>query len=286
MIKSTILLAQVPRDTSYTVDNTVKKVQKQYPDMEVEGVQPHSFESVSTTNNIVYKNTGRDLMANLFVPKTDANGFAVLLIHGGGWRAGSPALMTPIAKRLAEEGFLVMVPEYRLSLESIYPAAVNDLKDAISWVEDNHGIPRTEIVIMGCSAGGQLAALIGTTTPVMAIVDVDGVLAFKHPDSEEGAVAAQWLGGNYNEIPKVWKEASALTHVSDNTPPTLFLASKYPRFLAGRQEYMKVLQNAGTFTEVKFLNDAPHSFWLLTPWFEPTMNYTIDFLNRVINTED
>lgn len=287
---STMLVAQVPRDTSYTLANTVAKHRKYYPQLDVQGVMPVSPESVDISFAAPYKALDdRELTANLFSPKEITRAPAVLLIHGGGWRAGLPELMTPIAEQLAVSGYFVMVPEYRLSLEAAYPAAVEDLKDAISWMKEHQSsldIDSNRIAVIGCSAGGQLAALLGTTTPLKAIVDIDGVLAFKHPDSEEGTMAAQWLGGSYEEKPGIWEEASALAHVSRSTPPTLFLASKYPRFLAGHQEFMDVLNVSGVYTEMVQLDNAPHSFWLMTPWFEPTIKYIIDFLNKTLQRTD
>lgn len=290
LIAGWVVVGQVPRDTSYTVSNTVAKVLRHYPNLDVQGVEPNNPESVTSTFDVAYKDLGyRSLVANLFIPKEKRVSAAILMIHGGGWRAGSPGLMTPMAERLAEAGYLVMVPEYRLSMEALYPAAIDDLKDALQWMRDRSkamGMNTNRMVVLGCSAGGQLAALLGTTTDVQAIVDIDGVLAFKHPDSEEGAMAAQWLGGTYEEVPELWQEASALTHVSASTPPTLFLASKYPRFLAGRQEYMQILEEAGTYTAVRVFEDAPHSFWLLSPWFEATVVEVIKFLNDTILEQD
>ncbi len=290
LIAGWVVVGQVPRDTSYTVSNTVAKVLRHYPNLDVQGVEPNDPESVTSTFDVAYKNLGyRSLVANLFIPKEKRVSAAILMIHGGGWRAGSPGLMTPMAERLAEAGYLVMVPEYRLSMEALYPTAIDDLKEALQWMRDRSrtmGMNTNRVVVLGCSAGGQLAALLGTTTDVQAIVDIDGVLAFKHSDSEEGAMAAQWLGGTYEDVPELWHEASALTHVSASTPPTLFLASKYPRFLAGRQEYMQVLEEAGTYTAVRVFEDAPHSFWLLSPWFEATVVEVIKFLNDTILVQD
>ncbi len=278
--------AQVPRDTSYTVEGTVAKIAKAYPHHDIKGVTRQKPGSVQVRKDVVYKQVGqRLLLSNLFVPKEKNVKGAILLIHGGGWRSGSPGLMTALAEQLTLAGYVVMAPEYRMSLEAVYPAAVNDLKDALSWLQDyvvSAGLDTENLVVMGCSAGGQLAALIGVTVPVSAIVDIDGVLAFKHPVSQEGGMAAQWLGGTYEQAPETWREASALTYVSADTPPTLFLGSKHPRFLAGIDEYTDILKGAGTYTEVQILQDAPHSFWLVTLWFEPTIGYILNFLNHVL----
>lgn len=290
-----------PRDTSYTAQSTLLKVRKYHPDLEVSLAVSGTTEIA--TEEVVYCTLGerRKLSANIFYADANQNSPGVLLIHGGGWRTGDKSLMTALSERLARAGYVVMAPEYRLSLEAPFPAAVYDLKAAIRWMRANahkYHLDTSRIAVAGCSAGGQLAALIGTTnhdpafegmnnpkysSAVSAIIDIDGVLAFHHPDSREGAMAAQWLGGTYGEVPAKWEQASALTHVDETTPPTLFIGSAYPRFLAGREEFAAVLEDAGIKTETRIFEDAPHSFWLLNPWFEPTVEYVVGFLNVILH---
>jgi pectinesterase len=166
---------------------------------------------------------------------------------------------------------------------------------------DEYSADTSKIAMLGVSAGGQLAALTGTTngvkklegnggnekesSRVQAIIDIDGILAFKHPESAEGAVAAAWLGGTYEEKPEVWKEASALTHIDKNTPPFLFINSSLPRFHAGRDDVIKKLDNLKIYSEVHTIEDTPHPFWLFHPWFEPTVNFTVSFLDRIFKTK-
>lgn len=292
----------IPRDTSYTVVSTLKKIRKEYKAIEVTAVLSNPSPRITIKKDIIYSTIAkRKLTADLFYlskPKHDLP--CIVMIHGGGWRAGDKSLNTPMAERLADAGYVVMSVEYRLSLEATYPAAVQDLYDAIAWIDKHarkYHINMNKLAVLGCSAGGQLAALVGTTynkpitfnslvrqrrnVKINAIVDIDGILAFKHPDSQEGKVASEWLGGTYEEKPEAWTEASALTHVDAYTPPTLFIASKYPRFLAGRQEFISTLDKYGTKYQAHFLENAPHSFWLLNPWFEPTVRYVIEFLDEV-----
>lgn len=205
-----------------------------------------------------------------------------------------------MAQQLAARGYVTAVAEYRLSLEATFPAAVHDLKAAIRWMRANNSdfnLDTTKIAVYGTSAGGQLAALIGTTnnhpdmedlegfagfsSDVQAIIDVDGILAFKHPESEEGTMAAQWLGGSYEEVPENWIKASALTHVDANTPPILFISSSFPRFHAGKQDMIEILEEHYIYYESYEIPDSPHSFWLVYPWFKPTLEYTSDFLDKV-----
>lgn len=243
----------------------------------------------------------RELSLNLFYPSSKSGlRPAVVLLHGGGWRSGNPSMPEPIAVELAARGFIAATVEYRLSLEALYPAAVHDVKAAIRWLRANAGdldLDAGKIAVMGFSAGGQLAALVAVTgnnphfegaggnagypSAVQALIDVDGVVAFIHPDSKEGAMAAQWLGGTAGEIPGIWEEASALTHVNKHSPPTLFLGSQFPRFLAGHKEMMEKLRSAGIYCEAHYFDNTPHPFWLFHPWFEPTVDYAFQFLNKV-----
>ena len=96
-------------------------------------------------------------------------------------------------------------------------------------------------------------------------------------------VAGLWLGGLRDENFKNWKEASPLEYVGENTPPTLFINSSRPRFHAGRDDMVKILNENGIYSEIHTLEDAPHSFWLLEPWFQPTLDYTVSFLNKIFN---
>ena len=306
LLLSVILRAQhpgFPRDTSYTLKSAYKKYVKYYPDIKlIQAILPKGVEEY---RDVVYKNTGtRDLHLDVFVPQqTESEKPGVLLIHGGGWQSGSKELLIPLAMQLAAQGFVTATVEYRLSLEAPYPAAVYDIKYALKWLKKNaekYHLDTTRIAVLGTSAGGQLASLVGTTannpsfenpkddltnsTAVQAIVDVDGVLAFIHPDSKENKVAAHWMGGDSIEAREIWLEASALTHTDGHTPPMLFLASKYPRFLAGRQDVMAILDQHHIYNETHFLEDAPHSFWLFDPWFDPSIEYISHFLNKVLGS--
>ena len=229
-----------------------------------------------------------------------------MIIHGGGWRSGNRSQHYPLAQRLAQFGYVCFTPEYRLSTEALYPAAVNDLKAAIKWIyghaKDYH-IDTTKIAVAGFSAGGELAAFLGTTgnsdafdghscnpyhsSKIHAIIDIDGILAFIHPESGEGddrkktSAATYWFGYSKNENPELWKQASPLTHVGKNTPPTLFINSSVERMHAGRNDFMDVLKGNHIYTDVKTFKDAPHSFPLFHPWFEPTVKYIDGFLRKV-----
>lgn len=298
--------ALIPSDTSFTVYGTYLKERKTRPFIQI--AQPVVPQGVKTKENIVYSSVGnRDLHADVFYPakKTKKGYPAVVMLFGGGWKSGDKSQNVPIAKQLAGKGYVAVTIEYRLSPEAQYPAALHDVKAAIRWLRANaknlHA-DKSKVATLGMSAGGQLAALAGTTngitklegnggntkqsSDVQAIIDIDGILAFHHPESAEGKVAAEWLGGTYEEKPDIWKEASALTYVSKNTPPCLFINSSNPRFHAGWDDMIKELNGLGIYSEVHTFPDTPHPFWFFHPWFEPTVKYTLEFLDKMFKNQN
>ncbi|MFD1874463.1 alpha/beta fold hydrolase [Hymenobacter bucti] len=299
-----------PRDTSFTVHSAFVKEKKHHPDISI--ARPTLPATVRAAYDVTYCTLGaRNLRLDIFYPKAKhRQGYpAVLLIHGGGWRSGDRSQHVPMAQQLAARGYVTATVEYRLSTEAHYPAAVHDLKAAVRWLRASAGrypIDTTTIAVWGFSAGGQLAALVGTTngyaplegtagntshsSSVQAIVDVDGTLSFTHPESGERAndkpsPASYWFGGLSTEKPDLWAEAGGLNHVSAQTPPIAFINSSVDRMHAGRDDMVKQLDASHIYHETHTFPEAPHPFPLFNPWFEPTLNYTADFLRVVFTTK-
>lgn len=296
----------IPVDSSYSVENVYQKEIKRFP--QITPARPRATALVKEKREIIYSviddstNGRRQLRMNIFYPAAkDQPRPAVALIHGGGWRSGNYTMPEPSAIEFAARGYVAATVEYRLTPEKGYPAALHDVKAAIRWLRAHHkeyNIDTSKIALMGFSSGGQLAALAAVTTDayfegfggnarhssaVQALVDVDGVIAFIHPDSQEGVMAAEWLGGTAAENPEIWDEASALTYAGKDSPPTLFIGSQFPRFLAGHKEMIHKLDKAGIYCEAHYFENTPHPFWLFHPWFEPTINHATKFLDKVFN---
>jgi len=297
-------------DTSYTTYKAYNDIKKALPDVPISWVLDKKTASVSEERNITYASIGkRSLKLDAFFPrkKSKSSRTAILIIHGGGWRTGTRAQHIPLAQHLANLGYVCFTPEYRLSTEALFPAGVHDLKAALRWIRANaqkYHADTTKIATLGFSAGGQLSALLGCTgdnptlegnigtlehsTKVNAVVDIDGILAFIHPESGEGddsksiSAATYWFGYSNFENPKIWHQASALTYANAQTPPTLFLNSREDRMHAGRTDYINILEKNKIYSEVRVFPDSPHSFCLFNPWFEATVKYVDDFLGKVL----
>ena len=286
-------------DTSYTIKSTYAKLIKQYPFIKI--AQAENNKNINQVFNVVYdQQENRALHLDAFFNKEKKQNPAVIMIHGGGWRSGNKNQMQVLAQEIASKGYSCFAIEYKLSLEAKYPQGIYDVKNAIKFIKDNakrFHVDPNKIAILGCSSGGQMAALIGTTngnlafedslnqskstSKVQAIIDIDGILAFKHPESKEAEMASFWLNGSYDENPENWNNASALNHTNKDTPPTLFINSSFDRFHAGRDDMIAILNKNNIYSTVKTIENSPHSFWFFQPWFNETVVYATQFLDKI-----
>ncbi len=278
-------IVERPNAQPYTIESTFEKLKKKYP-----FIRPLNLgfpDNIIATRNVEYKNSaGRILKADIYHPFTYGQNYpAIILVHGGGWISGSKENERYLAQEIASKGYVAMAINYSLSDAAKYPAAVEDIQDALKFLKKHHkefSLDKNKIAIGGNSAGAQLATLVGVKNKVQAIVNIDGIVSFIHPESEEGTYASYWFGATKSQNFQLWKEASPLEYVGKNTPPTLFVNSSQPRFHAGRDDMIKLLEKNKIFCEVHEITDSPHSFWLVQPWFDETLKYIVEFLDKVL----
>lgn len=294
-------------DTSYTTYSAYKKLIKDFPEITI--VPEFHYAGITEQKGLAYCTINqRKMIIDAFFPKKKSSKklTGVIMIHGGGWRSGNRSQHYPLAESLAHLGYVCFTPEYRLSTEALFPAAINDIKAAIRWVKKNaatYHLDTSKIVIAGFSAGGELAAFMGATgnmplfegcncnagipTNVDAVIDIDGTLSFVNAESGEGddskhtSAATYWFGYPKKGNEVLWEAASPLSYVGYQTPPTLFINSSLDRMHAGREDYIEVLDSNHIYSEVHTFKESPHSFCLFNPWFEPTIKYINDFLKKV-----
>lgn len=303
----TVTQVDDPTNT-YSAQTTYQKLIGNHPFIAIAIMEPPA--SVKAIKNITYVKYGnRALQLDLYLPKTAHKKLtpAIVFVHCGGWKHGYRENFTPMAIRMAEQGYAAATITYRLSPEAQYPAAIHDVKAAVRWVRTHakqYGIDAKHIAIAGGSAGGQIASLVGvtngdekfdpqmksskTSSAVQAIINVDGLsdfttetaLKFEDDPNKKPSAAGAWFGGRYSEKTVLWEEASPINHASKNTPPILFIGSAQTRFSVGREEMIEKLKPLGVSTQVVLLPNTPHSFWMFDPWLAPTVNATVDFLSK------
>lgn len=194
---------------------------------------------------------GKSLRLDLYLPPREEGGRlpVVVWIHGGGWLGGDKS-GTPAPEVLGNR-YAVASITYRLSWEATFPAQIHDGKAAVRWLRahaDRYGLDPERIGVWGASAGGHLAALLGTSGGVAELEGavgghldqesrVQAVCVFFGPTDllaalEPGAWPSQasstspvalLLGGPVVEQADLARLASPVAHVSADDPPFLLV---------------------------------------------------------------
>lgn len=204
-------------------------------------------------SDIVYGKGGEEpLKLDLTRPKQGEGPFpALVFVHGGGWVAGHKEDFRHFMFPLTQKGIVCISMEYRLAPKAHFPAQIEDVKCAVRWLRANaakYHIDPDRIGAMGGSAGAHLVALLGTTngdkrfegsgghpeqsSAIGMMVCLSGpydlALAYrnsvKQRSKEGGAVRGMleaFLGGNPEQKPTLYADASPITFVSKRTPPAL-----------------------------------------------------------------
>ena len=124
-----------------------------------------SGSQVQIEKDVVYAtHEGEALKGTLYRPAGAGPFPAIVALHGGGWRQASPTVYQNLGPWLAERGYLVFAPVYRSAKAGApsYPKAVHDVRAAVQFVKGaGLGADPARVALMGESAGGHLASLVG-----------------------------------------------------------------------------------------------------------------------------
>lgn len=209
--------------------------------------------SITTLRDIEYVPGGHERQKlDLYLPKTDDSQSSmkrplIVWIHGGAWLAGSKDDCPAV--RFVHDGYAVASINYRLSQHAVFPAQIQDCKAAIRWLRanaDKYGIDPDRFGVWGASAGGHLAALVGTagdvndfdvgpnagvSSRVQAVCDFFGptdltkmgdfpsVINHDAADAPE----AKLIGGPVQENKDKAQRANPIAYVTKDDPPFLIV---------------------------------------------------------------
>lgn len=204
-----------------------------------------------TPRSLVYSAVeGRELRLDFF-PAQGAVGPAplVVVIHGGSWSGGDSTQLAPLNRYLAGQGYAVAALNYRLAPANPFPAARDDVRAAIAFLKGQAGqlgLDPTRIVLLGRSAGGQLALLVGYTAADPAIRGVvsfyaptDMVYGYENPTNprvlDSRAVLEAYLSGTPATASSAYEAASPMRFVDAATPPTLLIHGARDELVRHRQ---------------------------------------------------
>jgi acetyl esterase/lipase len=222
------------------------------------------------------------LLLDLFRPPARAAPRpAVVLVHGGGMWTGSRADMADPARQLARAGYVAVCIDYRLvdlaTGRHSWPAQLDDVQRAVRWVRANafrYGVDPSRVGAYGWSAGGQLAALLGTrdtrdvssanaaySSRVSCVVDLAGdvdLMEYTRSPALDEAVAL--LGGTSAEVPERYRDTSPLSWIDARTAPFLVFHGALDDVVPVAQSRRLVSALRATGVEVEYveLPDASH----------------------------
>ena len=254
------------------------------------------------------KKNEHDLKLDLYLPEKTEKSALVVWIHGGGWQKGSKKDCK--LNWLTEHGYSVASISYRLSQVAKFPAQLHDCKGAIRWLRANsskYGFETNDIIVAGSSAGGHLAALVGTTSgnerlegevggnltqpsSVSAIIDyygpTDFILRSKTQPSranEVGSVVYNLLGGGADKKAELAKLASAAHHVTKDDPPLLiFHGDKDNTVLIDQSEaIIKAYKSKGLSVRMNVLPGKKHGGAVF--YHGENRKRVLEFLEEVLN---
>lgn len=253
------------------------------------GMKPVNRKGLPSTENVVvYRDLeygqadSKPLLLDMFYPTNQSKPVPVVVwVHGGGWKGGTKDRCP--AAWLAEHGYAVASIDYRLLDQAQWPAQINDCRTAIRWLRANakeFQLDADHIGAWGGSAGGHLAALLGTLDPptdeklpsrVQAVCDWYGPSdLLTMPPNVVGngrtvedvakSNGARLLGGPVRDLPDLAKQASALYQVSVDDPPFLIIhGSKDPSVpLEQSRKLHEKLTEAGVSSTFRIVDGAGH----------------------------
>jgi acetyl esterase/lipase len=201
---------------------------------------PTVSKSVSWIVNIPYvTGGGSEQQLDLYTP-TDRHGEPlVVYVHGGGFEHGDKAgdSINPNNLQWLWQGYAMASINYRLLQHALWPAQVEDCKAAIRWLKAHasyYGYLPNEIAVVGESAGGYLAAMLGTTSgkrlfdvgenldqtsDVNCAVDLFGPTDLTRLPS----LAARLLGPENKNSQELTRNASPISYVHEDQPAILII---------------------------------------------------------------
>ena len=221
--------------------------------------EPKRLDFVNTPDVAYGEAGGEKLYLDVAAPKPTAEAKGpfpcVIGLHGGAWRGGSRKdLSQPIAwadfgvqarsflEDVASRGYVAVSVGYRLSPAHKFPAHIQDVKAAVRYLRAHAkelNIDPDRVGVVGFSAGGHLAALLGTTdktagfdtaadgefpSSVKCVVDFFGpsdLSLYAETPGIEKAFMYPLLGGTFDKQPELFRKASPLEYVSKASVPFL-----------------------------------------------------------------
>lgn len=241
--------------------------------------EPHIPLEIEEIKNIEYKNIdGKSLQLDIYRPMNLTDTVPLLVfIHGGAWKGGKRSDYLVYLVDFAKRGYVTATVSYRLLADSVWPACAEDIRDALKWFFENgnnYGYDSDRIALVGGSAGGHLAMLGGygwgktegrgdtiKDHRVKAVVDIYGPADLTTEYARNHSLVTALIARSYDESPEFYREASPVSYLDKNDPPTLILHGTSDRLVPVSQsdDLKRRLDSLGVPCEYHRLPLWPHT---------------------------
>lgn len=185
---------------------------------------------------------GEALLMDLRVPDGRGPHPVILYLHSGAWitgnREGGPAI------RQASRGYAVASIDYRLAPAHIWPAQVEDAKAAVRWLRANAArfdLDPNRIGVFGASAGGHIAAVLGTSGGVESLEWIE-------------------LGCPIQQCKEKTATANPITYVTKDDPPFLIMHGMLDCLVPWKQSAIlhEALEKTGVDSRLILISNGEH----------------------------
>lgn len=232
------------------------------------------------------KDTLKKHLLDIYLPANSTGKIPlVVFIHGGGWlvndKYADMGYMGNTLTALINRGFAVASIDYRWASQAIFPAQIQDCYQALTFLveqADTYHLDRNKIAVMGFSAGGHLASLVGLANNnkvseffmdgkakkfnIKAVVDFYGPSDLTSLESSDDSKAPEaiLLGAVPVERPDLAKKASPVSYVDKLDPPFLIIHGEKDKTVNNKQSKLLSgwLSTVGVMNELIIVKDAPH----------------------------
>lgn len=279
---------------------------------------------IDTISNVIYSQIKgpravRQLRMSFLIPRTAAAKPAIVYFPGGGFTSADHEKFIEMRMALAQAGFVVAAAEYR-TVPDTFPAPVQDGKAAVRYLREHaaeYGIDPQRIGVLGDSAGGYLAQMLGVTngektfdkgdylnqsSDVQAVVTLYGLSnllnigagfpeniqdVHRSPASTEallvnGAAFRDFPGAAIGNDEKKALNASPMGHINGKKPPFLIMHGSADTLVSPVQsaQLFKALKQGGNPAEYVLLEGANHGD---LPWYqEPLIHRVVEWFKLTL----
>lgn len=216
----------------------------------------------------------------------------VMFIYGGAWKQGARAHYQFVGRALAANGFIVVIPDYRLYPEVVYPDFLSDNAQAAKWIEDNiatYGGDTSRFFLAGHSAGAYNAVMLGleksffneyqVTMPIKGIAALSGPFDFYPFEYDDVRLV---FGQNDNP-----EGTQPINLVAPDRPPMLVASGTSDPIVRvqNTQHFAQKMRAAGDWVTEKYYDGLGHmdlvfAVGAMWRWRAPVLNDMVAFFTQ------